>query len=99
APVSPATVAAVIDDSHSNLNADGVAITTGNKVMINRSVLTGNRTAGVHSDSGGQLSVDNSVISSNITGVDAAAGATVRLSNNNIAFNTTGISGATFTFG
>jgi hypothetical protein len=99
APISGAIVAAVIDDSHSNQNSHGVAIGTNTKVMVNRSVFTGNTTAGVHSDSGGQLSVNGSVISSNITGVDAPAGASIRLSNNDIAFNGTGISGTTTSFG
>jgi hypothetical protein len=99
APTGGAIVAAVIDDSHVNLNAQGIAVASGNKVMVSRSVLTGNTVSGVRGDSGSLVAVDNSVISSNITGVDAAAGSTVRLSNNNIAFNGTGITGATTSFG
>jgi hypothetical protein len=45
------------------------------------------------------MGVDNSVISSNVTGVQANGGSTIRLSNNNIALNGTGISGATTSFG
>jgi hypothetical protein len=97
--VAPAVVAAVIEDTQSNLNAFGIAVANGNKVMVKRSVFTGNTTAGVRADSGGQLSVNDSVISSNITGVDAPAGSIIRLSNNDIAFNTTGVSGATTSFG
>jgi hypothetical protein len=99
APTGGAIVAAVIDNSHVNLNAQGIAVASGNKVTISRSVLTGNTVSGVRGDNGSLVAVDNSVISSNITGVDAAAGSTVRLSNNEVAFNGTGITGATTSFG
>jgi hypothetical protein len=44
------------------------------------------------------VSVDNSVSSSNGTGVTANAGTNVRLSNSAIMFNNTGITGTTQSF-
>ena len=92
-------VNAVIEDSHLNGNAFGVAVAANNRVMVARSVMTGNTTAGAEADPSGFLSIDGSTISSNATGVQASGGSTVRISNNNIGFNGTGLSGATTSFG
>jgi hypothetical protein len=79
----------------------GIVIGNNGRVMINRSVISGNGSVGIQV--GGflapmEVNVSNSVISSNTTGVTNGGGtATIRLSNNDIAFNNTAISGATQT--
>lgn len=99
--IAPTTgaVAAIIDNSHANISTFGLAVGNGNRVMVNRSVFMGNTTAGVEADPGGNLTINNSVMSQNSTGVTASAGSTVRLSNNDITFNSTGISGTTLSYG
>jgi hypothetical protein len=74
-----------------------MAAASGNNVVINRSVLSGNSNAGVIGDVGAQIIVDNSTISHNNIGV--ISNQSVRLSNNNIAFNATAVSGSSGTFG
>lgn len=73
------------------------------RAMINRSVFSGNSTAGIAvgtSFSAAETNISNSVISNNATGVLNAGGTvTIRLGNNDIAFNTTALSGATQSFG
>jgi hypothetical protein len=92
-------VAVVLDNVHSNNNAFGLAVNANGKVAVNNSVFMGNTSSGVRSDSGGQIELDNSTVSSNITGIDAAIGSTIRLYNNSIVLNNTGVSGATTSFG
>ena len=57
-----------------------------------------NTTAGIEVDSGGQMMLDSSVVSYNVTGISANGGA-VGFTNSDIAFNGTAITGATTTFG
>jgi hypothetical protein len=85
----------VLDNVHSDKN---VAVAKGNNVTVNRSVFSGNAIAGIEADSGAQLTVDNSVVSHNTTGVTTGGG-TIALSNSDIVFNSTGITGATTSFG
>ena len=66
-------VDAVIEDSHLNGNAFGVAVGAFNAVMVARSVMTGNTAAGVLADPSGVISVDNSTITSNGIGVRPSA--------------------------
>jgi hypothetical protein len=87
----------VLDNVRSENNAYGIATSTGNNVLINRSVFSGNTVAGIEGDSGSQIAVNNSTISHNSTGVQSNG--SVRLSNNDIAFNSVAISGSTGTFG
>jgi Right handed beta helix region len=75
-----------IENTSSINNLFGVAATTGNNVLIRRSVFSGNGT-GVEADGGAQVFVDNSAISGNGTGVFPTG--TIRLSNSDISFNTT----------
>jgi hypothetical protein len=86
-----------IDNVQSINNAFGVGVATGNKVSIVRSVLAGNTTAGVESDSGGQVGLDSVLVSGNGNGLQNSG--TMSVSNSEISFNTTGISGATTSFG
>ena len=64
--------------------------------MVKRSNLSGNSNAGVLVEgpaAAGRVSVDDSSISSNGTGILRLAGGIARLSNSDIAFNITGKSG------
>jgi hypothetical protein len=98
--IAPAgVVVSVIDNTHSNVNNFGLAVGNGNKVIATRSVFMGNVTAGVEADPGGNVTVNESVISHNTTGISAGAGSTVRISNSHITFNSTGISGTTLSYG
>jgi hypothetical protein len=92
-----------IDVALDNVRAQnsGFGMTFGNnvRVMINRSVFSGN-SIGVASSTGlaaAEGNISNSVISNNGTGVFNAGGTlTIRLHNNDISFNGTAISGVTF---
>ena len=57
-----ATSATVLDNVHSVSNQFGIAAATGNNVMINWSLFSGNSSAGVEADAGAQVTVDNSVM-------------------------------------
>jgi hypothetical protein len=92
-----ATSNTVVENSLLNGNGFGIAIATGNNVMVSRSVLSGNVTAGAEVDAGGQLGLEGNVISSNGTGIQP--GGTASLSNNEISFNGTGISAASQSYG
>jgi hypothetical protein len=97
--VAGATNNAVVDDTTSVNNAFGIAAATGNNAVVKRSNFSGNTTAGVLADSGGQVSVDDSAISGNGAGVQANAG-NIRVSNSDINFNTgAAFSGSPVTYG
>jgi len=87
----------ILENVYSTGNGFGVAAAVGNQVMVSRSVMSGNATAGVEADTGASIFVDNTEITNNGTGV--SANGTIILANSDIAFNTTGISGATTSFG
>ena len=78
----------------------GFATSGGAKVMINRSVFTGNSQAGIEADGASvELNVSNSVSSNNAFGVQNLGGTpTIRLSNNDIAFNRTAFTGVVNSF-
>jgi hypothetical protein len=86
-----------IENVHAVNSGFGLAVGTGNKVSVARSVFSGNTTAGVEGDPGSQIGLENSLVSGNATGLQSNA--TMSLSNSSIFFNTTGISGATTSFG
>jgi hypothetical protein len=88
----------VLDNVQSMKNAFGIALAKTNTATIARSVFSSNTTAGVEADSGAQLMLDDSVVSSNTTGISASGGA-VAFANTNLAFNGTAISGTTTSFG
>jgi Right handed beta helix region len=88
----------VLDNVQSMKNAFGVALAKTNTANVAGSVFSSNTTVGVEADSGAQLMLDNSVVSSNATGITANGGA-VAFANTSVAFNGTGISGATTSFG
>jgi hypothetical protein len=80
-----------IEGTSSINNLFGVAATTGNSVMIKRSVMAANADTGVEADSGAQVHVDDTSITNNTTGVQANG--TIRLSNSDILFNGTAVTG------
>src|SRR5919197_4011327 len=96
---SAGTVDAVIDNTHMLRTTFGVSAGLNSRVMVNNSVMMGNSTQGAHADNGGNLTIDRSVISGNVTGIGVDAGGTVRLSNTDITFNGTGITGTTLSYG
>jgi hypothetical protein len=79
-------------------NGYGVAVATGNNVVISRSVISGNEIAGIEADPGAQVMVDNTEISHNKSYGIFALG-TVALANTDISFNTSSISGSTMSYG
>jgi hypothetical protein len=88
-----------IENSSSINNLFGIAAGSGNNVVVKRTVLSGNATAGVEGDSGATVTVDDSAISNNGTGVQATSG-NIRLSNSDINFNTlNGMTGSPITYG
>ena len=73
-------------------NLFGIATTTGNSVVVKRSMISGNSNSGVETDAGAQMDVDDSSLVNNGTAVQANG--TIRMSNSDIANNTTVSSGA-----
>jgi hypothetical protein len=94
---SAAVGVTVLDNVTSENSVYGIAVASGNNVMIRNSVFSGNSQAGVEADPGAQVAVDGSLVSNNNIGVSSSA--SVRTSNNDINFNNTAISGVTGTFG
>jgi hypothetical protein len=78
----------------------GVIAGPGVKIMISRSVISHNATAGLFvTGTGAQMIVDSSVITSNAIGLNATGG-TMMVSNNDVEFNTTATSiTGVFSFG
>jgi Right handed beta helix region len=94
-------VGAVIENSTGEGSNFGLSAGPNSKVVVKRSVFSGNVTGGVNADNTSQLSIDDSAISNNTgVGISANAGSTVRISNNDIALNGgNALNGATTTFG
>jgi hypothetical protein len=92
-----ATNNVAIDNTYVLDNAQGLATATGNNVAVKRSVFSGNSGTGVGADVGGQVTVDNSLISNN--GIGLQVGGTVKVSNSDIVFNTAAFSGGVITYG
>jgi hypothetical protein len=93
---------ATLDNVRVQNSSFGIALGSASRVMINRSVFSGNSQAGIESDtsfSAVEVHVSNSVTSNNGIGIANGGGAvTFRLSNNDIVFNGTAITGATQSF-
>jgi hypothetical protein len=87
-----------LDNVHSIKNSYGLAVAKTNNASVNRSVFVNNSTAGVEVDSGGQLMLDNSVLSHNTIGI--TNNGTAGLGNSDITYNGTAFSAnASTTFG
>jgi hypothetical protein len=78
-------------------NAAGMGTATGNNVAVKRSVFSGNSGAGIVADAGGQVTVDNSLISNN--GIGLQVGGTIKVSNSDLVFNTNAFSGGVISYG
>jgi hypothetical protein len=88
----------VLDNVHAVKSSYGIVAAKGNTVAINRSVFSGNATAGVEADPSSVMAIDNSILTHNGTGVQAGGG-TITLANSDIMFNGTGVSAATTSYG
>jgi hypothetical protein len=80
-----------IENTSSINNLFGISTTTGNSIMVKRSVMSGNSNTGVETDAGAQMDVDDSSVTNN--GIGVQANGTIRMSNSDIAYNTTASSG------
>jgi Right handed beta helix region len=78
----------VLDGVQSVNNLFGVAAATGNNVLVIRSNLSGNSSAGAIADAGGQILIDSTAVSGNGTGLQANGGGNIRVTNSDITFNT-----------
>jgi hypothetical protein len=98
-----ARINAVIENVRVENSNFGIAVGSAARVMINRSVISGNTGPGIEAEgpfAAVELNVDRSVSSNNGTGVVNGGGTTtIRLSNTDIAFNGTAILGASQSFG
>ena len=83
---------------HLAKNLFGVAAGKGNTLTINRSVISANSVAGIETDPGATMMLDNSVVNQNGTGIQSNGGS-IALANSDVMFNATGITGATTSFG
>lgn len=82
--------------------AFGVAVGSGTRVMANRVVISGCLNAGFFAEGplgASELNIDNSVSSSNGTGVHQASGGTIRIGNSNIVFNAIAVTGTVLSYG
>jgi len=83
--------------------ANGVAVSTNNKVTIYDSVFNQNSSAGIFAedlDAGSQteVAVDNCVVSDNGTGFNASTNSTIRVSNTTAMYNTALFSGSVLSY-
>jgi hypothetical protein len=94
--ITPAVAGQRIDAAFDNVrvqNTNNIGILIGNngRVIINRSVISGNFQIGIGVSAlvaPGELNISNSVVSSNGLGIGNLAGTvTIRLSNNDVSFN------------
>jgi hypothetical protein len=98
APQGGTRISAVLDNVRVTDSGYGLAVGAGGRVMIKRSVVSGNST-GIEADADAIIAVNDTLISGNTTGMLASGGSAVVISNSDIVSNNTGISGATRTFG
>lgn len=91
------TSAVSIENVHAIHNVYGIATGAGNNVKITRSLFSGNSTAGIEADGGGQVGIDSSTV--NFNGIGLQTAGTMWIANTDIAFNSTAIVGATTSFG
>jgi Right handed beta helix region len=92
-PTAPGTVTAVIDNSRvqgSTANS-GIVFSGAVKGIINRSVVAGHAAAGLFADGSSEMTVSDSVVSHNATGINVAAPGVVRLLNSTLSNNTVSI--------
>jgi hypothetical protein len=88
---------ATLENVHSFKNGFGLAVGSGNNVMVTRSILSGNSVSGLEMDAGAQVVLDNSIVNFNPTGLQSSGFLT--LMGSTISFNNVAISGASNSFG
>jgi hypothetical protein len=88
----------VLDNVHSVKNAYGAAFGKTNNGSINRSVFSNNTAAGLETDPGAGMMMNNSIVSYNTTGI-ASSGGSVGFGNSDVMFNGTAVAGSTLSFG
>jgi Right handed beta helix region len=98
--ITPASGAVRIDASIANSiverSTDGIKVGSGARVMVKRAIISGHSGAGISvagPAGAARVTVDDSVISSNGTGIVRGGGGAANLSNNDIANNATGKTG------
>ena len=96
-----AKIAAVLSNVRVENANFGIAVGNAARVQISRSVFSGNTTTGIGAigSTAIEVDVDQTVSSSNGTGISTSGSATIRLSSSDITFNGTAISGPTQSFG
>jgi hypothetical protein len=89
----------VLQNVHLLNNLFGVNIATNNNVVIKRSVIVGSADSGVQTNPGSQAQIDDSVISSNLKGLNSSIGGTIKVSNSDFVANPTTFIGTITSFG
>ena len=89
---SQGTAATVLDNVRIENNSYAIAAASGNNLVVNRSVISGNSTAGIEADPGAQVEAINSLLSHNTVHVQAFG--TIRLRENDLKFSNTAVQGA-----
>ena len=81
-------------------NSAGAGLTAngGTKATVSKSVFSGSSFGIDAEQANTEVTVDDSTISHNTTGIFTTGGAIVRLSNSNVTFNTTGVNGTVNSF-
>jgi hypothetical protein len=105
-PLAGTATGARIDASLDNVRAQnsifGISVSSAARVMISRSVFSGNTTAGIEANgpfAASEVNVSHSVSSGNGTGIQNDGGTTIRISDTDVAFNGTGLGGTIMSFG
>jgi hypothetical protein len=88
---------ATLENVRSLGNGFGLAVGSGNNVMVTRSVLSGSTVAGLEMDAGAQVTLDSSIVNFNPTGLQSSGFLT--LMGSTISYNNTAIIGASNSFG
>jgi hypothetical protein len=91
------SISAVLDNVRSADNAYGLAVGNGGRVMIKRSVFSGNSAAGIEADPGGIVGVSGTLVSYNSIGLQNFG--TMTVANSDINSNSTAVSGAVQSYG
>jgi hypothetical protein len=94
---SSGSIGAVLDNVRSADNGYGLAVGSGGRVMINRSVFTWNASAGIEADPGSFVEVNDTVVSFNSFGLQNLGAMTV--ANSGINSNSTAVSGTVQSYG
>jgi hypothetical protein len=86
-----------IENTHSINNLYGLSAGNNNQVKVTRSVFSGNSTAGIEADPGGQIGVEHSTVNFNGTGLQAYG--TIWIGDTEVSFNQNATAGIPVSFG